>query len=621
MTAPVGDSGFRLRPVGDAAVIIDLADAPHARTGGLPAESAALPGDRALAAVLACTDALRGADLPGVVDIVPAAETLLVVFASADVLRAQRGALGSACETALTDPGAARPQGARVEIPVVYDGEDLTAAADAAGMSAEALIELHASTEWVAAFGGFAPGFAYCVPAAGADVPEIPRRSEPRTAVPAGSVALAGRYSAVYPRRSPGGWQLIGHTETLMWDETREHPALLSPGDRVRYVPVRAGSAPATAPAAQATAGEDATAERSPDAETAPNAESASGAAPSRPVLEVLDPGLLALVEDAGRPGRAGEGVSPSGAADRASAAEAARLVGDDASSAVVETIGGLSVRALADVAVGVSGAAASLRIERAPQSDPLTLLTDPDAESEPLVEEIAVRSGAHALLRAGDRLTVVPAPRGLRAYLAVRGGIAAETVLGSAATDVLSGLGPAPLAAGDVIAARTDTRPGPVGLPGAAAPVAAEAGEKRTASAESADAVVLRAVAGPRDDWFAADGLDALEHTVWEVGARSNRTGIRLAPAGRDDSPPAGTPQTDAGLTRTRTDELASEGMVAGAIQVPPSGEPVLFLADHPVTGGYPVIAVVVRDDLDRAGQLAPGDRIRISLSDADRG
>ncbi len=272
----------------------------------------------------------------------------------------------------------------------------------------------------------------------------------------------------------------------------------------------------------------------------------------------MLAPGPLTTVQDLGRPGRAAEGIGRSGACDRGAAALANRLVGNEVGAAVLEvTAGGLAVRADAGVWVALTGA----RCAGAPYAAPTWL-------------------PAGSVLRLGAPVA------GLRSYLAVRGGVAVEPVLGSRSTDLLSGLGPAPLAAGDVL---------PVGgggggpWPGVdhasvAGPVAGE--------------LVVTVRPGPRADWFADDVHRTVTGTAWQVTGDSNRVGLRLAgPV----------------LQRRREGELASEGMVRGALQVPPSGQPVLFLADHPVTGGYPVIGYVADADVDRCGQLAPGQTLRL--------
>jgi biotin-dependent carboxylase-like uncharacterized protein len=282
-------------------------------------------------------------------------------------------------------------------------------------------------------------------------------------------------------------------------------------------------------------------------------------------MLGVLAAGPLATVQDAGRPGWAAIGVPRSGAADAASAALANRLVGNDPAAAVVEvTAGGLRIRAERTLLVAVTGAPA-----------PVTV----DGRPAPVNAPFTVAAGA---------VLALGLPRaGLRSYLAVRGGVDVPPVLGSRSTDTLSGLGPAPLRPGDRL---------PVGDLAADEPTVDVA-----PVAPPAPSPVLRLLPGPRRDWLSPEAWAALTGGPWTVSADSDRVGLRLA---------------GPRLARARDDELPSEGLVAGAVQVPPDGAPVLFLADHPVTGGYPVLAVVVTADLPAAAQLRPGDRLRFRSS-----
>ena len=286
--------------------------------------------------------------------------------------------------------------------------------------------------------------------------------------------------------------------------------------------------------------------------------------------LTVLRTGPLCLVQDAGRVGHAADGVGRSGAADRRSAAQANALVGNRADAAVLEcTLGGLSVRAEDDLVVAVTGAPAP---------------ADIDGEAVTHATRIRLASGKTLRLRT---------PRaGLRSYLAVEGGIAVDPVLGSRSTDTLSGLGPGPVAKNDLL---------PVG-PEISHP-AADSGTDQSGTEIGASLTDLRVIFGPRDDWF--DNRDELTTGEWLVSAQSNRVGLRLDRPDTDDA-------TTPALQRKQSRELPSEGVALGAIQVPPSGQPVLFLADHPITGGYPVIAVVIDADIDAAAQLRPGQRLR---------
>ena len=195
-------------------------------------------GDRALLLecgstdeVLGCAAALRAADIAGVTDIVPGARTVLVTLTDATYQAATRTRLATVEFTAPADP--VPPGDADVVIDVVYDGADLADVAALVGMDTDGVIAAHTGTPWRVGFGGFAPGFAYLV--GGDSRLSVPRRDQPRTRVPAGSVALAGEFSGVYPRESPGGWQLIGRTETVLWDIDRPLPALLAPGMWVQF--------------------------------------------------------------------------------------------------------------------------------------------------------------------------------------------------------------------------------------------------------------------------------------------------------------------------------------------------------------------------------------------------
>jgi biotin-dependent carboxylase-like uncharacterized protein len=271
-------------------------------------------------------------------------------------------------------------------------------------------------------------------------------------------------------------------------------------------------------------------------------------------MIEVLAPGPLATVQDRGRPGHAALGVARSGAFDAAALELANRLVGNAVDAAGVEvTFGGLHVRLTEPATVALTGAVC------------------PGAPDW----GVAVSRPAGAEIRLG------PPRDGLRSYLAVRGGVTVEPVLGSRSTDTLSGLGPPPLRAGDRLPVGSASNP----VVGASA---AEAGRRDP---------VLNVVFGPRDDWFTSAAKLRFIQTAWTVRPESDRVGIRL------DGPP---------LERSRPGELPSEPTLPGAVQVTSDGRPIVFGPDGPVTGGYPVIAVVT--DLGRAAQLRPGDVVRFS-------
>ncbi|PID53349.1 MAG: allophanate hydrolase [Micrococcales bacterium] len=282
--------------------------------------------------------------------------------------------------------------------------------------------------------------------------------------------------------------------------------------------------------------------------------------------IEIVSVDTQALVQDEGRPGYAEYGVGRAGAADLSAYRLGNRLLGNDAGAAGVEILlGGFSVRAHGSITVCLTGAPAR------------AMLTKQSGGGAVLGYETPVH------LDDGDVLNLAQPQSGLRTYLAIRGGLDVPATLGSRSTDTMSGLGPEPLAAGDRLA---------VGEGHGVISGADEAVHPFPASGQ----VQLRVSPGPRHDWFADPG--ALAGT-WTVSPDSNRIGLRLH----------GTPLQR--IADKQDTELPTEGMVRGAIQVTPDGQPVVFLSDHPVTGGYPVIAVVRAADVDKAAQLQPGQPV----------
>jgi biotin-dependent carboxylase-like uncharacterized protein len=282
--------------------------------------------------------------------------------------------------------------------------------------------------------------------------------------------------------------------------------------------------------------------------------------------VEVLATGPSALIEDLGRPGHAHLGVPPSGALDGPALRLANRLVGNPEAAAGIEALlGGLTIRAHTSCTAAVTGPRCSVTIDD---------------------REVGSHTPVH--LRAGQALTIGTPATGLRCYLALSGGIEARSELGSRSRDVLSELGPPPLSEGDLLTLGS-TRGVPAGLD-VLVPV------------ESPAVLDLPVLLGPRDDWF--DEPARALRGPWTVTAESNRVGLRLD----GDT-----------LTRSnefRDTELPSEALVTGSVQLPPNGLPVIFLADHPTTGGYPVVAVVRRTSLPALAQARPGTKLRLHPS-----
>ena len=506
---------------------------------------------------LALLASLQRTPLAGVEELVPAARTILVRFrpsatsAAALVQQIAQRDLSQRAERSST----------LVEIPVHYNGEDLAEVAQILGITADEVVQRHTGSEYTVAFTGFAPGFAYL--SGGHPSLNVPRRSTPRTRLPAGSVGLAGTFSGVYPQASPGGWQIIGTTPVAMWDITRDQPALLQPGYRVRFVDN------ATKNIAASAYSESAGGQKTPK----PSGRTQHHLAAGQTALQVRATGLLTVFQDLGRHGQAGQGVSASGAMDQAALKAANRLVGNTSDTAALETVGGgLQLRSVGENVVAVTGA------------DAVLTLTTADGQRWPVprYEPVALADG--------DTLAVGQPTAGARCYVAVRGGFAEAPVMGSCATDTLAHVGPAPVAVGDWLA----VQPAP-----ATSVVAAP--ELPPADLPTLEhEVVLDVVMGPRTDWFTPEAIARFAAQRWQVTPQSNRVGLRLA--------------GEVPLDRAITGELPSEGTALGALQVPPSGQPVLFLADHPLTGGYPVIGCVAPYHLDRAGQIPVGAWLRFN-------
>jgi KipI family sensor histidine kinase inhibitor len=524
-------------PFGDSALLVETATTEAAQR---------------LAAMVGAVG-VAGEAPSGIVDVVVGLHTVVIHSEPAtdwDELSDWLPSVASQLAEAARRAPAGRPPGGpgrpALDVPVVFDGEDLSQVADELGVDAAGVAELLCRTELQVAFLGFAPGFPYLIGLPD-ELAAISRHRSPRPWVPGGSVAVAGGFAAVYPRASPGGWRLLGRTDVPLFDPIRPPFALLGPGDRVRFtVAERARSRPP---------------ERTGRPEPGP-ARSPLAARGER-FIEVVEPGVMTLVEDGGRAGLAAIGVPGSGPADAAAMGLANLLVGNAMEAAALE----------------ITVVGPSLRFSRASYIAVVSTSNGLPDETSVAIDGHRHATGTVTPVGAGQVVTVATVRPGLRAYLAVAGGIATEPVLGSRSTDILSGLGPGPLRRGDAI-----DLGGPVRPRGQLEPAPDDLFGNQPH--------VIRVTAGPHG---LGDGtLGQLLAESWTVATESNRVGVRL-------SGPRPLTGEDTGID--------SVGVVTGAIQVPPGGEPIILLADHATTGGYPVVACVASVDLAKVGQLAPGD------------
>ncbi len=502
----------------------------------------------------------------GSVEVVGGFATVMVALADPGLeLDAVREAVDVALRSGATTPApvpmggddgiAPSKPGRAFTIPCAFDGPDLVHVAEHLGCAPGAVVDLLTDQPLSVAVMGFSPGFAYLdgLPDA---LRAVPRRESPRPVVPAGSVALANGHAAVYPVSSPGGWQLVGRTGFPLFSLAGPPYASLSPGDVVHFC----------------VAGGDDPLEPTPFA--LPTWAPAPG---SRPVMETEVPGWRSVLQDGGRRGVAAIGVPSAGAADPDSYTLANRLVGNaDAAGAVEITAGGARLRTLGPCHVAVVGGAVGIGVDGTPAPSDQVLPLTP-----------------------GQVLQIDPMTRGVRCYLSVAGGLVGPAVFGSCATDELSGIGPGPLARGQVLHAGPWNPP----LGDHLVPV------DRPDAAPGGPIVALRVVPGPHPEWFRPDALERLARQRFVVGDDSNRVGLRLRAEGG---------RSFAGARSDRA-ELDSHGVVTGAVQVPPDGDPVVLMPDHATLGGYPVVGVVATADHGRLGQCGPGTAVRFVPVSAD--
>ncbi|MEO5917381.1 MAG: 5-oxoprolinase subunit PxpB [Luteolibacter sp.] len=360
-----------LKPLGDSAWLVEFPG---------------LSGETALARVTGLVEALKSNRPAGVLDVVPSFASVAVHFGVADGVEVREWIGSVTVKDQL-------PAGEEKRISVCYGGEwgrDLEEVAERVGLSTEEVIALHSGAAYTVAAVGFSPGFPYLL-----GLPErlnVPRRSTPRLAVPAGSVAVAGGQAGIYPFTSPGGWHVLGRVGETLFDPLAVRPAMLQPGDRVRFVPVskiEPVQVGRSLPAVELT---------------------------SSSWIEVISPGGLTTVQDLGRPGHESSGVSPGGAVDRHALRLANLLVGNDEDAAALELcVRGPVLKFHGAATVALTGS-----------------------------------SGKPRRVADGETVDFANLPGGVRAYLSVAGGIRVDSVLGSAATDVRAGFGGRTLKAGD---------------------------------------------------------------------------------------------------------------------------------------------------------------------------
>ena len=536
-------NGFRIRPEGDAALIVEFADridpAVNARAQALAKSIDALP-------------------LDGILDVVPAYRSVAVYF---DTVRSDVDRLIEALGREAPQTAATGPPGKLVRIPVCYGGifgSDLADVAAYAGLTSDQVVALHSGGTYRVFMLGFVPGFAYLGPVDARIA--APRRATPRVRVPAGSVGIAGSETAVYPFETPAGWQIIGRTPLKPFDGSHEDPFLLKPGDAVQFYPIESSEF-----------------ERASEAESASDRARHATQTPKSPCFHVVKPGLFTTVQDCGRWGWQSFGVPVAGPMDPYSHRVANLLVGNTSDAATLElTLVGPELEFEDERAVAVAGAEFALTVDRR---------TAP--------------SQAAFLVTAGTRLRLGECQHGCRGYLAVSGGITVAPVFGSRATHVASRMGGfegRPLRASDRVPLG-DHRPGQV-REALRNPSRSGADSVDFRSSPRAEPRRVRILPGPHVDRFVGGALDVLQSAPYTIGQNSDRIGFRLdgpilrhaggaeiiseaTPLGTIQVPASGQPvllmadrQTTGGYTKIAT-VISADLQVAG--QLAP-GDRILF-------------------------------------------
>lgn len=538
MRFPIGNNSIDVTPLGDSALKIEWGNQPRL--------------------IRAFCRIFTEQSIPGVRDIVPAYKSVVVHFDpdAASSNDCHREELIESIRNRLRQGLNEQDREAKViEIPVLYDGEDLEAISSYTGLTSNELIDRHRKASYRVRMIGFMPGFPYLEGLD--DTIAMPRREVPRTIVPAGSVGIGGKQTGIYPFDSPGGWNLLGRTPVALFSPERSSPSWLAMGDVVNFRAIE-----------------------SSEFENIQRRQKIESLTESRasvegvPLFEVIHPGLQTTIQDLGRWGRQAVGVTPGGVMDRDSARLANWLVGNRESTPLLEmAIVGPQLKALGDLKIAVVGAHSNL-----PAGRPLRIA-------------------------AGEVIDLKQLTKGARSYLALGGGFVSDQVLGGQGTDLKAGFGGhqgRALTKGDQLLG-TSTRQENDSLHhrnwfATTEKLVTEESEGR-----------IRFLRGPQSELFSDSAWQSLCSESFAISSQSDRMGIRL----------------NGKLPTENQSDMPSEPTVIGAIQVPPSGSPIVLMADRQTVGGYPVIGVVVTVDLPKLAQLRPGEEIRfveITLEEADR-
>ena len=510
-------------------------------------------------------------------DLIPGIDSLLVVLKFSDYhYRDTRAIAKVEIEALLKKLLSEKKQETKSEvvhrIRVCYDPElapDLLASAEKCKLTVREFINRHKNSEIRVDILGFMPGFSYC---SGLDPSlNLPRLESPRTTVPAGSVAIAGLQTAIYPQSTPGGWNIIGRSPEVLFDSSKPRPSLLMAGERVEFIEI------------------DLLEFRKIEAQNLTKlAQSMPKSKSSSYAIEVISPGLQTTIQGLPRYGFAHLALSAGGPIDQESARLANALLGNPDDAAGLEIAGaGTKLLFHEDVWVAWVGARCISQ-----------------------VNGTAIPGNRPVFLRKGETLSFGPMLQGYRIFLALSGGIDSEFILGGRGSHLSAGIGGKALQKGDLLylPRAQDSfqvpfikklREAQISFPKWSIASPALPGDKIE---------LIKVLPSIHLDVLSSAEQDALWKTVWTISSQSNRMGMRLESDFKISSPVTG---------------IASQGIWFGTVQLPPSGQPILMMAEHQTTGGYPRLMEMISSERSKLAQLKPGDKIQflpITLDEADQ-
>jgi KipI family sensor histidine kinase inhibitor len=520
-------------------------------------------------------DALFARSPSWLLDAIPGIDTLLVSlrfqdFQYALIRSTARAEINELLANILSDKKLITAKDSVHQIRVCYDpvlAPDLLTSAEKCKLTVREFINRHKNSEITVDILGFMPGFAYC---SGLDpCLKLPRLEKPRTAVPPGSVAIAELQTAIYPKTTPGGWNIIGRSPDLLFDPLKERPSLLHAGDRVQFIEIDIDQFKKIQGEESLNTNQD-----------IKKYDSQKG------VIEVISSGLLTTIQALPRYGLAHLALSAGGSVDKEGARLANTLVGNSEDAAGLEITGtGPKLLFHLDTWVAWVGSHCAAQIDGR-----------------------TISGNRPVFICQGQTLSFGPITQGYRIFLAFSGGIESEFILGGRGSHLSAGIGDKQVQKGDILYLPKLLREAPFFEKLKQEHLTYPKWSVASPSLSGHGIQLIKAIPSMHLNLLNDQEQASLWNCVWTVSSQSNRMGMRLDGNFSISSPIAG---------------IASQGIWFGTVQLPPSGQPILMMAEHATTGGYPRLVETIESERSKLAQLRPGDKIQfvpITLEEADQ-